>query len=236
LIGERTEQELRTSSGSEQTPSTGPPQEAASTEEHTLKSRRSGIRRKKQIREERTIAVVSVDEHGILKYEQWVNQLEAVNIKLAVEEVRELEAASIEPRNNKFTYYKGTVKNAKTGQILEDYKGYPAFTVKHLTGLLDHGPWDYEIKLKEGAQLKFFKIYYTNEKQDIELRSYLEKNLEIGYIRPSTSLAGYPILFVPKKDRKLRMCIDYRQLNNETVKNRYPLPLISRLRDQLLGV
>ncbi|EAQ87652.1 hypothetical protein CHGG_04271 [Chaetomium globosum CBS 148.51] len=64
---------------------------------------------------------------------------------------------------------------------------------------------------------------------------YLEKNLEIGHIRPSTSPAGYPVLFVPKKDGKLRMCVDYRQLNNETVKNRYPLPLISRLRDQLSG-
>jgi hypothetical protein len=63
------------------------------------------------------------------------------------------------------------------------------------------------------------------------LRSYLEKNLEIGYIRLSISLAGYLVLFVPKKDRKLRIYIDYQQLNNETVKNRYLLPLISRLRD-----
>ena len=53
-------------------------------------------------------------------------------------------------------------------------------------------------------------MYYTNEKQDAELRSYLEKNLEIGYIRPSTSLAGYLVLFVPKKDGKLRMYVDYR--------------------------
>jgi hypothetical protein len=139
-MGEYAEWELRTSSGLEQTPSTGPPQEAASTEERTLKSGRSGIRRKKQIQEERTIAVVSVDEHRILKYEQWVNQLEAVNIELAAEEVRELEAASIEPGNNKFAYYKGTVKNVKIGQIPEDYKGHPAFTAKHLIGLPDHGP------------------------------------------------------------------------------------------------
>jgi hypothetical protein len=68
------------------------------------------------------------------------------------------------------------------------------------------------------------------------LRSYLEKNLEIGYIRLSISPAGYLVLFVLKKDRKLRMYIDYQQLNNETVKNRYLLLLILRLRDQLLGV
>ena len=79
--------------------------------------------------------------------------------------------------------------------------------------------------------MKFFKVYHTNELQDRELKRYLKANLKIGHIRPSTSPAGYPVLFVPKKDGKLRMCVDYRQLNNETVKNRYPLPLIAQLRD-----
>jgi hypothetical protein len=68
------------------------------------------------------------------------------------------------------------------------------------------------------------------------LRSYLEKNLEIGYIRPLISPVGYLVLFVLKKDGKLRIYVDYYQLNNEMVKNYYPLLLISRLRDQLLGV
>ena len=58
--------------------------------------------------------------------------------------------------------------------------------------------------------MKFFKVYYTNEKQDAELRRYLETNLKIGYIRPSKLSAGYPVLFVLKKDGKLRMYIDYR--------------------------
>jgi hypothetical protein len=79
--------------------------------------------------------------------------------------------------------------------------------------------------------LKFFKVYHTNELQDNELKRYLEANLKIGHIRPSTSPAGYPILFVPKKDGKLRIYIDYRQLNDATVKDQYPLPLISQLRD-----
>jgi hypothetical protein len=79
--------------------------------------------------------------------------------------------------------------------------------------------------------LKFFRIYYINEKEDIELRSYFEKNLEIGYIRLSISLIGYLVLFVLKKDRKLRIYIDYYRLNNETVKNRYLLLLILKLRD-----
>ena len=105
-----------------------------------------------------------------------------------------------------------------------------------MEGLPDHRPQDYTIELKDGAQLKFFKVYYTNERQDAELKRYLESNLKIGYIRPLISPAGYLVLFVLKKDRKLYMYIDYRQLNEQTVKNRYPLLLISRLRDQLSKV
>ncbi len=79
-----------------------------------------------------------------------------------------------------------------------------------MEGLLDHRPWDHVIELKEGAQLKFFKVYHTNELQDIELKRYLEANLKIGHIRPSKSPAGYLIFFMLKKDGKLRMYMDYR--------------------------
>ncbi|GME31604.1 hypothetical protein GTA08_BOTSDO14299, partial [Neofusicoccum parvum] len=76
-------------------------------------------------------------------------------------------------------------------------------------------------------------IYSLSEKEIEALRDYIEKNLERGYIRPSTSSAGYPILFVPKKNSKLRLCVDYRQLNDITIKNRYPLPRIDELQDKL---
>ncbi|UTT89668.1 hypothetical protein NDA17_003406 [Ustilago hordei] len=59
-----------------------------------------------------------------------------------------------------------------------------------------------------------------------ELRRYLDENLEKGFIRPSKSPARSPVLFVPKKDGGLRLCVDYRGLNEITVKNRAPLPLI----------
>jgi hypothetical protein len=57
--------------------------------------------------------------------------------------------------------------------------------------------------------LKFFKVYYTNERQDAKLKRYLKMNFKIGYIRPSISLAGYLVLFVLKKDSKLQIYIDY---------------------------
>ena len=68
-----------------------------------------------------------------------------------------------------------------------------------------------------------------------ELKTQLQELLDKGFIRPSVSPWGAPILFVKKKDGTLRMCIDYRQINKVTVKNKYPLPGIEDLFDQLRG-
>ena len=68
----------------------------------------------------------------------------------------------------------------------------------------------------------------------VELQE-LQELLEKGFIRSSTSPWGTPILFAKKKDKTLRLCIGYRQLNRVTVKNRYPLPRIDDLFDQLRG-
>ncbi|GKB45972.1 putative reverse transcriptase domain-containing protein [Tanacetum coccineum] len=72
-------------------------------------------------------------------------------------------------------------------------------------------------------------------KGDSELSDQLKELLEKGFIRPSSSPWGAPVLFVKKKDGSFRMCIDYRELNKLTVKNRYPLPRIDDLFDQLQG-
>jgi len=68
-----------------------------------------------------------------------------------------------------------------------------------------------------------------------ELKVQLQELLDKGFIRPSNSPWGAPVLFVKKKDGTLRLCIDYRQLNKVTVKNRYSLPQIDDLFDQLKG-
>ena len=68
-----------------------------------------------------------------------------------------------------------------------------------------------------------------------ELRVQLQELLDKGFIRPSTSPWGAPVLFPKKKDKTLRLCIDYRQLNRVMIKNRYPLPRIDDLFDQLRG-
>ena len=68
-----------------------------------------------------------------------------------------------------------------------------------------------------------------------ELKAQLEELLSKGFIRPSISSWGAPILFVKKKDGSLRFCIDYRQLKRVTIRNQYPLPWIDELFDQLQG-
>ena len=68
-----------------------------------------------------------------------------------------------------------------------------------------------------------------------ELKSQLKELIDKNYIRPSVSPWGEPVIFVKKKDGTLRLCIDYRQLNKMNIKNRYPLPHIDDMFDQLCG-
>ena len=83
--------------------------------------------------------------------------------------------------------------------------------------------------LKKKKQLIYRFIYAFSEKKLEVLRNYIKKNLKKGFIKPFTLLTGYPLLFIRKKNSKLRLYIDYKQLNTITIKNRYPLPVISEL-------
>ena len=93
-----------------------------------------------------------------------------------------------------------------------------------------HQPYDCPIELEDGAHPPFGPIYALAEPELEALRTYLEENLAKGFIQPSKSPAGAPILFVKKKDHGLlRLCVDYRGLNKITLRNHYPLPLILTL-------
>jgi hypothetical protein len=69
----------------------------------------------------------------------------------------------------------------------------------------------------------------------VDLKKKIDELLKKGYIRPSTSPWAAPVLFVEKKDGTKRMCVDYRSLNEVTIKNKYPLPRIEDLFDKLRG-
>ena len=101
--------------------------------------------------------------------------------------------------------------------------------------LFKHQSWNHEIKLKSEKQFTFEFIYILFSKELEELRKYLKVNERKEFIRKSQSFAEHSILFVSKKDEELRLCVDYRKLNEITIKNRYSLLNIEELQDRLQG-
>ena len=127
---------------------------------------------------------------------------------------------------------KGKGKNISDVPVVCDFTDvFP----KDLPGLPPPRSVDFRIDLVPGATPVARAPYRLAPSEMQELSSQLLELLDKGFIRPSTSPWGAPVLFVKKKDGSFRMCIDYRELNKLTVKNRYPLPRIDDLFDQLQG-
>ncbi|GBG76173.1 hypothetical protein CBR_g21922 [Chara braunii] len=96
-------------------------------------------------------------------------------------------------------------------------------------------PIQHRIEIESGSRTPKGAVYRMSPRELEELRKQLDELLEKGWIRPSSSPFGAPVLFVPKKEGELRMCIDYRGLNAITVKNVEPLPWIDDLLDRVQG-
>nr|GFC98516.1 retrotransposon protein [Tanacetum cinerariifolium] len=94
---------------------------------------------------------------------------------------------------------------------------------------------EFNIELIPGAEPISKAPYRMAPIELKELKDQLQELLEQGFIRPSVSPWGAPVLFVRKKDGSMRLCIDYHELNKITIRNRYPLPRIDNLLDQLQG-
>ena len=92
-------------------------------------------------------------------------------------------------------------------------------------------PWDHTIELKEGFILRKGKVYLLSKDEREKVQTFVEDQLRKGYIRPSKSPQTSPVHFVAKKDGKRRMVQDYRHINEGTIKNTYPLPLILDILD-----
>ena len=99
-----------------------------------------------------------------------------------------------------------------------------------------HRHIEHSIELKEGSKPKFQYPYRMSPLQRAEVSKVVSELLELGYIRPSMSPWGAPVLFAPKPDGTLRFCIDYRQLNKMTIRDMFPIPRTDDLIDRLSGM
>jgi hypothetical protein len=112
---------------------------------------------------------------------------------------------------------------------------FPDVFPEDLPGLPPTRDVEFVIELKPGTTPVSRRSYRIPSNELAELKTQLQDLLEKGFIRPSSSPWGCPAIFVKKKDQTLRMCVDYRPLNEVTIKNKYPLPWIDILFDQLTG-
>jgi hypothetical protein len=104
-----------------------------------------------------------------------------------------------------------------------------------LPGLPPKRDVEFVFELKPGTAPVSGWSYRMPPNELAELKTQLQDLLEKGFIQPTSSPWGCPAIFVKKKDQTLRMCVDYRPLNEVTIKNKYPLPWIDILFDQLTG-
>ncbi|GKA65512.1 putative reverse transcriptase domain-containing protein [Tanacetum coccineum] len=114
-------------------------------------------------------------------------------------------------------------------------RDFPKVFPEDLSGLPPTRQVEFQIDLIPGAPPIPWAPYRLATYEMKELSDHLKELSDKGFIRPSSSRWGASVLFVKKKDGSFRMCIDYRELNKLTVKNRYPLPMIDDLFDQLQG-
>ena len=113
------------------------------------------------------------------------------------------------------------------------HKWLKIFRKAELERMLVRKPWDHAINLKEDFVLRKERMFIMLRQEKEEVREFIEEQLRKGYIWPSKSPQTSPVFFVEKKDGKKRMVQDYRYLNKGTIKDNYPLPLISDLIDTM---
>ena len=111
----------------------------------------------------------------------------------------------------------------------------PLFTKKEADKLPPHRYVDHAIPLIQDKKPPMGRMYAMSDSERTEVRKWIEENMSKGFIQNSSSSFASPILFVKKKDGSLRLCVDYRALNDITIKDRYPLPRIEETLNQIRG-
>jgi hypothetical protein len=112
---------------------------------------------------------------------------------------------------------------------------FPDVSPKELLGMPPYRDIEFVIELKPGTTPIYKTPYRVATPELAELKEHIKELLEKGFIHPSSSPWGAPVIFVPKKDGTQMFFVDYHALNEVTIKNKYPLPRIDDLFDQLCG-
>ena len=174
----------------------------------------------KKTNEETLIAILTTmeQEQKTNKEELWINIKTRVAPELAQKEA--------EKQKTK------TLKEMILSELM-DY--HDVFNKKKAEWFPEPQPWDHAIDLKPDFVPKDCKVYPLTPQEHVEMDKFINENLAKGYIQPSKYPMASPFFFVAKKSRDLQPCQDYWWLNEGTIKNSYPLPLISDLVDQLKG-
>jgi hypothetical protein len=133
---------------------------------------------------------------------------------------------------------KGVANHVKVNQLdaTQGSGEFPDVFPEELPGMPPDRDIEFVIEWKPGTTPIYKTSYRMTTPELAELKKHIKELLERGFIRPSSSQWGAPVIFVPKKDGTQRLCVDYSALNEVTVKNKYPLPRIDDLFNQLHGV
>jgi len=165
--------------------------------------------------------------HSILKSSE--------NVKIFVMTVNNIRSELKNSSNAQILWSREIKSNLAIVKISKEYQKYKILFEKESDqdALFKHQSWNHEIKLIDDKKLTKQFIYSLLTEKLNALRQYLKENMQKEFIKELQSSAKYSILFVSKLNESLRLCVDYRALNNITIKNSYFLSLISELQNRL---
>ena len=150
-------------------------------------------------------------------------------------ESQEMWIQAIKNHKSKGDVNESTLEEAQKLVPHEYWEYLDVFLKSKSERMLLRKPWDHGIDLKEDFPPKKSRLIPLLVDEQKEVEAFLDDQLSKKYIRPSNSQQTSLVFFVPKKDGKKRMVQDYQHLNDWTIKNNYPLPLILQLVDKLKG-
>jgi hypothetical protein len=171
----------------------------------------------------------------------WLDKYQVViscdkrTIKLMSPLGEEVVTELVPPEPKKGSCYQMAVDSSEVDplEIIKVVSELPDVFPKDLPGMPPERKAEFAIELLPRTASIFKRAYKVSGPELVELKKQIDELSEKGYSRPSTSPWAAPVLFVEKKDGTRRMCIDYRALNEVTIKNKYPLPRIEDMFDQL---